>query len=181
MESPYFAAWAPGGSYHVYNRAVALNRMFCNWYNVSKFRAVLRERVCPFFAVYSLSLVGNHYHLHGRVRSVGEIEAYLRSGVRLSAWQRKYLGGEASFQQLVGDAFARAFQGYSRSFNIQQGRAGTLMDQTMRRIRVRGDLLSRTLCAYHHFNPHKHGQWRGAGGRGLGGAHNLRGDCRRAK
>ena len=45
MQAFYFAPWVPGASYHVYNRAVPLNRLFCTAYNITKFRAVLREKL----------------------------------------------------------------------------------------------------------------------------------------
>ena len=166
MECVYFAPWEPGGSYHVYNRAVALNRLFCTGYNIEKFRDVLRQKLKPYFAIYSVSCVGNHFHIHGRVRTISEIDTYLRGLRKPLGRQRRYLRGEVSFRELVGDGFARAFQAYARSFNIEQKRTGSLMDQTVRRIRVRGDLLSRSLCAYHHFNAFKHGLWRDQ--RGLG-------------
>ena len=157
MQAFYFAPWVPGASYHVYNRAVPLNRLFCTAYNITKFRTVLREKLRPFFVLYSVACVGNHFHLHGRVRSLEAIEAHLRSLSKPLSRQRRYLLGELNFQELVGDAFGRTFQAYARSFNIEQGRTGNLLDQTVRRIRVREDLLSRSLCAYHHFNEFKHG------------------------
>lgn len=161
MRSIYLAPWEPGASYHVFNRAVALNRLFCSWDNVAKFRAVLTAKVKPVFAIYSLSLVGNHFHLHGRVRSLDELEAYLRSLSKPLKRQRRYLDGEIGFQEFIGDAFARAFHAYGRSFNIHAKRTGSLMDQTVRRLRVRDDLLSRRLCVYHHANAMKHGLYPG--------------------
>ena len=161
MTPHYFPAWVPGGTYHVFNRAVALNRLFCSWANVRKFRESLAGRLRPVFALYSVSLVGNHFHLHGRVRSLECIETYVRSLRRPLGRQRRYLAGELSVSALVGDAFGRAFQAYARSFNLSQRRTGALLDQTVRRLRVRDDLLSRRLCVYHHANAMKHGLYDG--------------------
>ena len=155
----YYAPWYPGGSYHVYNRAVSLNRLFVVEKDVLRFRDSLRDKLRPFFEIYALACVGSHFHLHGRVRSLAKIERYLRGlpASQLLSLQRRYLAGEVGFQRLVGDAFARAFHGYARAFNRRHGRSGGLFNQTVRRLCVRDDLISRRLIAYLHCNEVKHG------------------------
>ena len=155
----YYAPWHPGASYHVYNRAVSLNRLFVVEADVHKFRDNLKEKLRPFFEIYALACVGSHFHLHGRVRTLDAIERYLRALPRgeLLLRQRRYLDGEVGFQELIGDVFARTFNGYAKAFNLRHGRTGGLFNQTVRRLRVRDDLLSRRLVAYLHCNEVKHG------------------------
>ena len=159
----YLAPWVPGASYHIYNRAVTLNRLFVNWRNVAKFREVIALKLRPFFYLYCLSCVGNHFHMHAQLRSLEAIEGHLLRlrGKALLSRQRRYLAGEVELQELIGDAFARTFNAYATHFNIVHEREGGLFNRTVRRLRVREDKLSRRLCGYAHFNAHKHGLYRG--------------------
>ena len=157
MHKVYYAPWEPGGSYHIYNRAVSLNRLFTSRRDVYKFREKLRRKLLPFFEIYALGCVGNHFHLHGRVRSLAQIRAYLHAQPSLLRRQQRFLDGELGFQEFMGDVFARTFNAYAKAFNQFHGRTGTLFNQTVRRLRVRNDLLSRRLIAYIHCNEIKHG------------------------
>lgn len=161
-----FAKWIPGASYHVYNRAVALNRLFVVEGDHRLFRKKLK-RLKPYVEIYALACVGTHFHMHVRVRSDAEIRERLGRLRKLLKVQRGYLEGSVNFQRLIGDAFGRSFQAYARAFNLKYDREGDLFNQTVRRLRVRDDLLSRKLCAYIHCQDIKHGLGERVSGLGL--------------
>jgi hypothetical protein len=151
-----FAKWIPGATYHVYNRAVAMNKLFVVERDYRLFREKL-ERLKPYLEIYALACVGTHFHMHVRVRTDAEIRLRLSRLPKLLSVQRRYLQGLENFQRLIGDAFARSFQAYARAFNLKYNRDGDLFNQTVRRLRVRDELLSRRLCAYIHCQDIKHG------------------------
>jgi len=161
-----FAKWIPGASYHVYNRAVALNKLFVVKRDFEIFRRKL-ERLKPYAEIYALACVGTHFHMHVRIRTDAEIRLRLLTLPKLLNVQRSYLEGKATYQRLVGDAFGRSFQAYARAFNLKYQREGDLFNQTVRRLRVRDDLLSRRLCAYIHCQDIKHGLGERVSGLGL--------------
>ena len=162
-DRPYLALWVPGGSYHVYSRAVNGNLLFVDARDVRKFREKLR-RLLPFCELFALACVGNHFHLHLRVRREDEIRARLLARQHravLGRRQRRWLAGDLSFQELLGDAFARTLHAYTKAFNLRHGREGDLFNHTVRRRRVRGDLLSRRLVCYIHAQWVKHARGNG--------------------
>ncbi len=152
----YFAEWAPGGAYHVYNSAVYRNVLFQTNSDHYKFRDRIRDMVGMFADVYAFAFVKNHFHCSLRIHDLSRIEKRLKEAHKLSAKEKKYLNGEATFNQLIGSYFANTFKSYALSFNKRHHRRGTLFDQTVRRIRIRKDLTSRRLIMYIHSNEMKH-------------------------
>ena len=155
----YEAEWVPEGVYHVYNSAVQPNLLFTERQHGIYFLKLLRDRVASFAEVFAYALIPNHYHLGLRLKSEAALEDAIlskRLGKR-TAYERKWLTGQATFNQLIGDYFATVFAMYANYFNPRVGRRGTLLNQTLRRIRVREDLISRRLVMYIHTNEVKHG------------------------
>ena len=155
--TPYhFAAWAPGGAYHVYNRAVHRNRLFVTRSDYFKFREMLQRRVASFAEVFAYACVLNHFHLSVRLFSLAELHYRLGHKRKLGKTERRFLDGEVTVNQLFGHYWAVAFRSYAQSFNLRHRRSGTLLDQTLRRIRTPGDVISRSLIMYIHTNEIKH-------------------------
>ena len=152
----YFARWVPGGAYHVYNRAVYKNRLFLTNSDHFKFVEYLRRYTPHFCSVYAYSFVINHFHLAVRLHSEELIREKLLARKKLLAAEKNYLAGEITFNQLIGNYWGNLFKSYAKSFNLRHDRYGTLFDQTVRRIRVRGDVISRRLVMYIHTNEVKH-------------------------
>ena len=155
----YEADWEAGGVYHVYNHAVQPNVLFTERAHGIYFLELLRDRVAGFAEIFAYALIPNHYHLALRLRLEEELEAmiYDKPLGKRTAKERAWLDGEVSYHQLIGDYFATVFAMYANYFNPRVGRRGTLLNQTLRRIRVREDLISRRLIMYIHTNEVKHG------------------------
>jgi len=133
-----------------------MNKLFVVERDHRLFREKL-SRLKPYMEIYALACVGTHFHMHVRIRTDAEIRLCLGRLPKLLKVQRGYLEGRVNFQRLIGDAFARSFQAYARAFNLKYDRDGDLFNQTVRRLRVRDELLSRRLCAYIHCQDIKHG------------------------
>ena len=146
----------PGGAYHVYNRAVHRNRLFLTRSDHFKFRDMLQKYVSAFAEVFAYACVLNHYHLSVRLFSLAEVHYRLEHKRKPGKMDRRFLEGGVTVNQLFGHYWAVAFRSYAQSFNLRHGRSGTLLDQTLRRIRTPGDVISRTLVMYIHANEMKH-------------------------
>ncbi len=165
-EDTYRARWAPGASYHVYNRAIPLHLLFVDDAARAKFLAKLK-RLHPVCIIYAYALMGTHFHLHLRIRAEEDIRQRLLRLYRPLKLQQAWLEGRINFQKLVGDAFARSFHAYVKHYNTKNNRTGVLFDGTVRRLRVRDDLTSRSLCAYLHSQFIKHQLGTKVGGHGI--------------
>lgn len=153
----YYATWAPGGVYHVYNHAVMPNLLFGDGEDRHFFVMLLREKVIHFAEVFAYALIPNHFHIALRIKSEAALRALLADPeYNPTAYERKWLAGEATFTKMIGDHWANIFAMYTAHRNPKAKRRGTLLDQTVRRIRVRDDLVSRRLIMYIHTNEVKH-------------------------
>lgn len=112
--------------------------------------------VASFADVYAFACVRNHFHISLRIHDLPRILKRLEKASKLTAKEKKYLNEEATLNQLIGSYFANFFKSYALSFNKRHNRRGTLFDQTVRRIRIRKDLVSRRLIMYIHTNEMKH-------------------------
>ena len=152
----YFAEWAPGGVYHVYNRAVHRNRLVAHASDYVRFHERLEGFFMPVAEIFAFALIINHFHLVLRLPDLYTLELRLRAKKKLYKPERNYLDGRTTFNALYGFYFGNGFKSYAQSFNKTHGRSGTLLDQTFRRIRVREDLISRRLIMYVHTNEMHH-------------------------
>ena len=158
--SYYFEApWVPGGVYHVYSAAVEPNRLFGEPAHQRFFVELLRDRVACFAEVFAYALLINHFHLAVRLPSAERLRADIlsRPADARTAKEEGWLRGERSYHELIGDYWAGLLSIYARYYNPKVGRRGTLLNRPLRRIRVRGDLVSRRLIMYIHTNEVKHG------------------------
>ena len=154
----YYAPWEPGGVYHVYNRATHRDRLFVQRSDHFKFREKVLARVAQVMEVFSYALVLNHFHSAVRLPREAPLRARLLDTPKPSKPEAAYLAGELTYNQLFGFYWGNALKSYSQSVNKRRKeRSGALYESMVRRIRVRGDLLSRSLVMYHHTNEMHHG------------------------
>ena len=148
----------PGGVYHVFTRAVHRNILFDDDAHYRYFVELLRDRVAAFAELFAYALIPNHLHsaiqLFSDSALAATIEARPRS--KRTAKEKQWLAGKLSYNMLIGDYFATLMAMYANYVNPKLGRKGTLFDQTIRRVRVREDLVSRRLIMYIHTNEVKH-------------------------
>ena len=154
----YEAEWVAGGVYHVYNCAVQPNELLRTREEYSFFVELIRDRVTAFALVFAYALLPNHFHLAIRLLDEETLRARILAKPPSKRWvkERGWLAGQVPFRQLIGDYWATMFSVYTSFYNPRAHRRGTLLDQTLRRIRVRADLISRHLIMYIHTNEVKH-------------------------
>ena len=123
-------AFVRGGYYHFYNRGAGRQSIFQSDENY-RFLLRLMRKAMPDLkvSVIAYCLLPNHYHW--LIRQVGELPAGLLP--------------------------QRVFNRYSKAFNNQQGRSGTLFEGRYKVIAVESDEYLRHLCRYIHLNPVRHG------------------------
>ncbi len=159
-KSYYESDWVPEGVYHVFTSAVTHNQLFAAPEHYRTFVETLRDRI-PFFAqIFAFALITNHFHLVLRLLPEAELRAAIlakRRGAR-TAKEKKWVSdsGEVTYHQLIGDYWATFLALHANYVNPLLKRRGTLFNQTLRRIRVRDDLISRRLIMYVHTNEVKH-------------------------
>lgn len=153
----FYAEWAPGGVYHVYNRAVAKNELFTRSTDYFKFVERLQKHISPYCELFAYALVINHFHLMLRLPSEETLAATLNTRPELSKPEISWLGGATSYNALIGFLLGNCFKAYALSYNKRHDRHGTLLNQTVRRIRTVDDVVSRRLICYLHTQELKHG------------------------
>lgn len=127
----YSAVFTPGKFYHVYNHAVSNDLLFRNWGNYNYFLNLYKKYFESTASTYAYCLLPNHFHLLIKI-------------------PEEVTGLEVSEQ------FRRMFIAYSRAFNLQQRRRGTLFERFVKRVEVDSDEYLLWLVYYIHRNPIHH-------------------------
>ncbi len=152
--------------YHIYNHAVGDELLFKNNDNFKYFLLKYAEYINPIAKTYAYCLMPNHFHFLISIRSDIEL---------LKFYKKKYvkfkdkLEDPAGFQNPQGllpneliskqtsKHFGNFFNAYSKAFNKQQNRRGSLFEDDFKRIEVKKDKYMKDLVCYIHNNPIHHG------------------------
>lgn len=155
----YEAEWVAGGVYHVYNSGVKPNRLFVDPIHYRTFVEMLRDGPTFFSDIFAFALIPNHFHFALQLLSQEDLRNKILAKRRgkQTQFEKYWLLGDITYNKLIGDYWATFFSGYALYVNPLLKRRGTLLNQTVRRIRVRDDLVSRRLIMYIHTNEVKHG------------------------
>lgn len=140
--SPLF----PDKYYHVYNHGVHKNNIFQRDENYLFFLQKYKEHIEPVIDTFAFCLLPNHFHFAVRVKS--EVEILNQTGF-------KNLSG-LELPKFVSQQFSNFFNSYSKSFNKQQDRKGTLFLKPFKRNLVDTDEYFRNMIHYIHYNPVHH-------------------------
>ena len=124
----------PGLVYHIYNRGNNGENLFFEPRNYRYFLELYAKYVAPAAVTYAYCLLPNHFHLLVKIRV-----PVSGDGVSPSR------------------AFANLFSTYTKTINKNYHRTGSLFEKPFRRKAVTDDRYFKTLVAYIHQNPRKHG------------------------
>lgn len=117
--------------YHIYNKAVRNDKLFYDEENyryfLNKFHLYTREVL----SVYSFCLLNNHFHF------LIKIDENINS-------------------ETVSEQLRKFFISYSKSFNKQQNRKGTLFEKHLKRVRINSEEQLLWTIYYIHRNPVHH-------------------------
>ena len=129
--SKYGAPFEPGEFYHIYNKAVRNDQLFYDGENyryfLSKFHLYTREVL----SAYSFCLLNNHFHFLIKIN-------------------------ENINSKTVSEQLRKFFISYSKSFNKQQNRKGTLFEKHLKRVKIESEEQLLWTIYYIHRNPAHH-------------------------
>ena len=155
MKVNYWQTFYEGCFYHIYNRAIGRALLFANDANNHYFLKKWKQYIHPYMETYAYCLMGNHFHFLVRVRMVDDAMKQQIEQEQTVA-SRKFLKGEIDFNTFLEDQFKRLFSSYTLAYNKQQGRHGSLFQESFKRIQIDNEVkLLNTLCYIHH-NPIHH-------------------------
>jgi REP element-mobilizing transposase RayT len=131
--------------YHVFNRTNGKEPLFRSEDNYRYFLKRYAEYIEPVAVTYAYCLLGNHFHLLVRIRTEAELTNFSPSEK------------PESQHQTVSRQFRRFFNAYSKAFNKQHGRHGSLFQRPFKRVAITHEVKFANLVYYIHANPTLHG------------------------
>jgi putative transposase len=145
----------PETYFHIYNRGINGESIFKAPQNYAYFLQQYAKHISPVALTCAYALLDNHFHVLVQIRSETEIRENLETGMLGVKNLRKM--AEQPIQYIVGNQFAKLFNGYAQAINKQDKRTGGLFEETYRRIPVLHTDYLKRMVYYIHFNPQKHG------------------------
>jgi putative transposase len=145
----YTTQLTEGNFYHIYNRAVGSDLLFKTEDNYQYFLKKYHEYINDYADTYAYCLLGNHFHLLIRVK-----DELPRPSPDLTSFENL---SNLNSHQIISKQFKNLFIAYSKAFNKQQNRNGTLFQTPFKRCLVDNDIYFTRLIYYIHANPQTHG------------------------
>jgi REP element-mobilizing transposase RayT len=127
----YGKPFEPGKFYHIYNCAVGMEKLFVRSDNYRYFLEKFQFYTKNILKVYAYCLIPNHFHFLIKVNDDAD-------------------------RKIVSNQFRKFFISYSKSFNLQQSRSGTLFSKHLKRVEISSDSQLVWTVYYIHRNPVHH-------------------------
>lgn len=138
----------PDGIYHIYNRANGSERLFVCDENYRYFLHQYKKYITPIADTYCYCLMPNHFHFLVRVKSV---QTLLEIFPEIN-WKEDLTGFE-NLSGLLSKQFSNLFNAYTKAFNKQHNRKGSLFMRPFKRKKITNSKYLLKLIHYIHFNP----------------------------
>jgi len=133
--------------YHIYNHASGIENLFMANGNYYFFLRQYQKYINPIADTFAYCLMPNHFHLLVKMRSSKEL---------IHLYRKPIIPG--SMPELdFAHKFGNFFNSYTKAFNLQNKRHGSLFVESFKRININSDDYFRRLVIYIHLNPVKHG------------------------
>lgn len=136
----------PDGVYHIYNRANGWESLFSEPDNYRFFLVQFDHFMGEFVHVLSFCLMPNHFHFLIQIKDLETLRAILADP------NAKELP-DSDLNKLIVKQFSRLFNSYSKAYNKQQSRKGSLFMPSFKRKPVTDPVYLRKLVHYIHSNP----------------------------
>ncbi len=149
-------------TYHIYNRTNNKEALFRDDTERRYFLSKYEEYIMPYADTFTYCLLGNHFHLLVRIKSIEHIHELVR-GVRpqdRTKAQKAFLEmqeDDRSVHEVLASQFTRLFTAYAMHVNPKWKRAGNLFQRPFKRVLVDSEVHFARLVYYIHKNPEKHG------------------------
>lgn len=129
--SKYGAPFEASHFYHLYNKAVRNDKLFYKEENYRYFLHKFHIYTRKVLSVYSFCLLNNHFHFLIKI-------------------------DQSSNSETVSEQLRRFFISYSKAFNKQQSRKGTLFEKHLKRVMIDSEEQLLWTIYYIHRNPVHH-------------------------
>ena len=144
----------PERVYHIYNHAHGDENLFRSADNYHYFLQKYSEYIYPIAKTYAYCLMPNHFHLMVSIREEQEL---IKVFTRFKKDSQTGLTGFENLSGLLSKQFSNFFNAYTKAFNKQQDRKGSLFIRPFKRKLIHSDAYFTQLVAYIHNNPLHHG------------------------
>ncbi len=138
--------------YHVFNRAVGNEKMFCESGNYNYFLEKMKQHLLPVADIFCYSFLPNHFHLFVRVKPINIIEEKFQYS-KIKEQQQKYDINRSLF---ISEQFGNWCNGYTKAFNKKYDRKGKLFIDNLNRRLIDSAAYYSKIVHYIHANAAQH-------------------------
>ncbi len=155
MATNYWHKLEENNTYHIYNRAAVENlNLFREDSDYKEFLKKFNKYLGPYLNTFAYCLMPNHFHFLCRVKSLEDIEPFIRLEKTKSA--EKILAQEIPLSSFLEDQTRRLFSSVSIGYNKKYTRRGPLFMSRFKRVVAHGEARFKYLLCYIHHNPIHH-------------------------
>ena len=146
----------PDRFYHVFNRTNNKEKLFTQPKNYEYFLGKYDNYLSDVLTTYVYCLLGNHFHLLVKIHSENLLLQF--ENERRSSEERSSSPTDEEFDahKIVSKQFATFFGTYSKAFNKQENRYGSLFQKPFKRVEIKNDVKFADVIYYIHANPELH-------------------------
>jgi REP element-mobilizing transposase RayT len=137
--------------YHIYNRANGNELLFKTEDNYRYFLQKYDSYISLIAETYCYFLMPNHFHFLVRIKGENDLTENFKDKIRKD--NHKDQTGFKNLSGLVSRQFSNLFNAYSKAFNKQQNRKGSLFIRPFKRKQVTDEQYLKKLVLYIHYNP----------------------------
>ncbi len=135
----------PDYYYHIYNRANGNEKLFLNDDNYSYFLQKYNHYINPIADTFTYCLMPNHFHFLVRIKPISNLTGFGN------------LSGLDNISKHLSQQFSNFFNAYTKAFNKQNNRKGSLFERPFNRIKITTNEYLLNAINYIHQNPVNHG------------------------
>jgi putative transposase len=125
-----------GNYYHIYNRGINSVTLFDTKENYEYFLNLYSSHIDPIAETFAWCLMKNHFHFLVRIKDISEITS------------EKVI--------LPSQSFSNLFNAYTKAYNKNSKRHGTLFERPFRRKQINNNRYLQNVITYIHNNPIHH-------------------------
>ncbi len=148
MQSPLF----PGGTYHIFNRAMPDELLFRCGDNYRFFLSKYLKYIAPISRTYAFCLMPNHFHFALKIKSKIELR-----DIFYPKEKDDFLKEDIDFSLKIDLRFSNFYNSYAKAYNKMYNRSGKLFLPSHKKRNVSSVVYLRNLIQYIHYNPVHHG------------------------
>ena len=130
--------------YHIYNHANGNENLFIVKSDYILFLKKYENYAAPYFDIFCYCLMPNHFHFLVKVKSINEL--------KLNGYK-----DSENIHNFLSHKLGTYFNSYTKSYNINYNRKGSLFNQSFHRIAIDTEKYLYKLVIYIHYNPVNHG------------------------